>query len=243
MKKCIITIFYLVDSVCKEYSKWENNKLLPSTNHRKRLGQLSLSELITIVIYFYLSPCKDFKNYYLHFLPHKYKGYFNLVGYSRIIQLMPRLFLPLSLMMHFLRGEKTGIYYIDSTKLQICHAKRTNSNKVFRNISKLGRTSCGWFMGFKLHLIINDKGNIMAVKITKGNKSDLSALDNLSKGLVGKLYGDKAYISKKLFAKLYKAGLRIFTGIRKDMKNYLLEHADKILLRKRTLIESVFQCA
>ena len=153
---------------------------------------------------------------------------------------MPRLILPLSIMMQNLSGEETGIYYIDSTKLQICHRKRTRSNKVFKNIYKVGCSSYGWFMGYKLHLIINNKGNIMAIKITKANKSDLLCAANLAKGLTGNLYGDKGYISKKLFTELFKGGLKIFTGIRKDMKNHLLFNSDKLFLRKRVLIESVF---
>lgn len=240
MKKCITTIFYLVDNFCKEYQKWEQSKLLPSEKQRNRSGQLNLSELLAVVLYFYLSPCRDFKNYYLYFLPHKYKGYFKLVGYSRIVQLMPRLILPLSIIMQSLFSEETGIYYIDSTKLQICHGKRTKGNKVFKNIAKIGRSSYGWFMGFKLHIIINNKGNIMAIKITKGNKSDSSVAFSLAKGLTGNIYGDKGYISKKLFAELFASGLKIFTGIRKDMKNHLLSNSDKCLLRKRVLVESVF---
>jgi hypothetical protein len=240
MKKCITTIYYLVDNVCKIYNEWEKEKLLPSTKIRHRVGNLSLAELLTIVLYFYLSPCKDFKNYYLYFLPAKYSGYFKLVSYSRIIQLWPSLALPLVILFQQLKGEETGIYFIDSTKLQICHNKRTSSNRVFGRIAKIGKSSYGWFMGFKLHLIINNKGEIMAIKITKGNKSDLSTASSLTKGLQGKLFGDKGYISKDLFNKLYARDLRLFTGIRKDMKNYLLELEDKILLRKRVLIESVF---
>ena len=240
MKKCITTIFYLVDNFCIEYTKWEKNKLLPSTRQRNRLGKMNLSELLSVVLFFYLSPCRDFKNYYLYFLPHKYKGYFDLVGYSRMIQLMPRLILPLSIIMQYMFGEETGIYYIDSTKLQICHGKRTKSNKVFKNIAKVGHSSYGWFMGFKLHIIINNKGHIMAVKITKGNHSDSMAAPALAKGLIGNLYGDKGYISKKLFDQLFKSGLKIFTGIRKDMKNHLISNTDKCFLRKRVLVESVF---
>ena len=105
---------------------------------------------------------------------------------------------------------------------------------------KMGMSSYGWFMGFKLHLVINNKAQIIAIKITKGNKSDLSALDNITKNLHGKLFGDKGYISKEWWDKLFARGLRLFTGLRKDMKNYLLELEDKMLLRKRSLIEGVF---
>ena len=148
--------------------------------------------------------------------------------------------LPLVILIHELKGEQTGVYFIDSTKLQICHNKRTNSNRVFGKKAKIGKSSYGWFMGYKLHLIINQKGEIMAIKITKANKNDLSCAASLDKGLEGKLYGDKGYISKDLFDTLYSSGLRLFTAIRRDMKNHLLEFEDKMYLRKRSLIESVF---
>jgi hypothetical protein len=139
-------------------------------------------------------------------------------------------------MLQLLKGTHSGIYFIDSTKLAICHGKRTRSNKVFGKIAKVGMSSYGWFMGFKLHLVINNKGEIMAIKITKANTGDLSVLESITKGLIGKLFGDKAYISKDLWNKLYARNLRLFTGIRKDMKNHLLELDDKINLRKRSLI-------
>lgn len=163
-----------------------------------------------------------------------------LPSYSRIIQLWPRLILPLALILQLLKGESSGIYFIDSTKLSICHNKRTSNNRVFGKLAKVGMSSYGWFMGYKLHLVINNKGEIMAIKITKANSSDLSSADSITKGLEGKLFGDKAYISKNLFAKLYARDLRLFTGIRKDMQNHLLELEDKVNLRKRSLIESVF---
>lgn len=240
MKKCIITVYYLIDNFCKIYEEWTRYNLLSTNQQRYRIGKLSLAELITIVIYFYLSPCKDFKNYYLYYLPHKYKGYFNLPCYSRIVQLWPRLILPLSIMLQLLRGEDTGTYFIDSTKLSICHAKRTSSNRVFGKIAKVGMSSYGWFMGFKLHLIINNKAEIIAIKITKANRTDLSVLESITQKITGKVFGDKAYICKELWFKLYSRNLRMITNIRKDMKNYLLELEDKAMLWKRVLIESVF---
>lgn len=240
MKKCITTVYYLIDNFCAIFHQWEKEKLLPSNKKRHRNGNLSLAELLTIILYFYLSPCKDFKNYYLYFLPSKYPGYFKLVSYPRIIQLWPSLILPLVILIHQFKGSQTGIYFIDSTKLQICHSKRTSSNRVFGKKAKIGKSSYGWFMGYKLHVIVNHKGEIMAIKITKANTSDLSCAASLAKGLEGKLFGDKAYISKDLFTQLYNRNLRLFTNIRKDMKNHLLGFEDKMLLRKRSLIESVF---
>ncbi len=124
--------------------------------------------------------------------------------------------------------------------MQICHNKRTNSNRVFRGLAEIGRSSYGWFMGFKLHLIINTKGQIIAVKITAGNADDRSPVPKLSTNLSGKIFGDKGYISQDLFNQLFKRGLKIITGIKANMKNYLLSLNEKILLRKRSLIESVF---
>jgi transposase len=150
---------------------------------------------------------------------------------------MPNLLIPLITMLHCLSGKKDNIYFIDSTKLQICHNKRTNSNRVFKNLAAVGRSSYGWFMGFKLHLIINSKEQIISVKITQGNVDDRSPVKQLIKGSI---YADKGYISQQLSKDLYNNGIRIVTGIRNSMKNYLMTTKDKILLRKRSVIESVF---
>uniref|UniRef100_UPI00313D7B35 transposase n=2 Tax=Rickettsia endosymbiont of Urophora cardui TaxID=3066265 RepID=UPI00313D7B35 len=104
------------------------------------------------------------------------------------------------------------------------------SNRVFGKIAKVGMSSYGWFMGFKLHLIINHKAEIIAVKITKANRADLSVLESITQKITGKVFGDKAYICKELWFKLYSRNLRMITNIRKDMKNYLLELEDKAML-------------
>jgi hypothetical protein len=147
MKKCIITVFFLVDNFCKIFKNWKKNNLLPSVNIRQKPGNITLSELLSIVLFFYLSPCRDFKNYYIYYLPAKYPKYFKLVSYSRIIQLWHRLMLPISIIMYMLTGEHTGIYFVDSTKLEICHKKRTSSNRVFKRIAKGGVSSYGYFLG------------------------------------------------------------------------------------------------
>jgi len=124
--------------------------------------------------------------------------------------------------------------------MQICNNKRTSTNRVFRGLAKIGKSSYGWFMGFKLHLIINTKGQIIAVRITAGNVDDRDVVDAMTENLFGKIFGDKGYISKELFNQLFKRGLKIITGIKSNMKNYLMPLQDKILLRQRSLIESVF---
>ncbi len=73
----------------------------------------------------------------------------------------------------------------------------------------------GWFFGFKLHLVINDKGEILAFKITKANTDDRKPVDELTQGLEGKLIGDKGYISSELFNQLYLRGLKFITRYEK----------------------------
>ena len=159
--------------------------------------------------------------------------------YDRFIQIMPNLLLPLSILLQFLFSEARGIDFLDTTKLLICHSMREKRNKVFGKIAEKGKISMGWFFGFKLHMMINDIGQIMAIKITKGNVDDRTPTE-LTKKLKGSIYADKGYIGASLFKALYKRGLKLITGIRKNIKNYLLDLTDKKLLRKRFCIETIF---
>jgi hypothetical protein len=97
----------------------------------------------------------------------------------------------------------------------------------------------GWFYGLKLHFVINHKGQVMALKITPGNTADSTVLDDITPHLAGKLYADKGYVGNELFRKLWRRGLHLITGIRRNMRNYLMPMADKIMLRKRFVIETV----
>ena len=128
---------------------------------------------------------------------------------------MPNLLLPLSMVLQLLFGETRGIYFLDTTKLSICHSMREKRNKVFGKIAEKGKTSMGWFFRFKLHMIINDISRIMAIKITKGNLDDRMPVTELTKKLKCSIYADKGYIGAGLFKALYKRGLKLITGIRK----------------------------
>src|SRR6185436_7662190 len=128
---------------------------------------------------------------------------------------------------------------VDSLPIAVCHNRRIHSNKVFKHYAQRGKTSVGFFYGFKLHLIVNDIGQIIAFRFTTGNLNDKAPLPRLTKNLFGKLIGDKGYISKKLFESLFNNGLQLITKINKKMLNKLMPLMDKILLRKRAIIESV----
>lgn len=211
-------------------------KLIGVTKSRKRKGKLNMSEQLLIVISYHLEGSKNFKYYYKYAVEIKYRSLFKEVPcYDRFIQIMPKLLVPLSILLQCLFGEAR-----DATKLSICHYRREKRNKVFGKIAEKGKTSMGWFFWFKLHMIINDVGQIMAIKITKGNIDDRTLVAELTKKLKGSIYADKGYIGADLFKSLYKRGLKLITGIRKNMKNYLIDLADKKLLRKRFCIETIF---
>src|SRR5215213_2331240 len=189
---------------------------------------------------FHLSPYKNFKVFYLYGIGGQYRACFDeLPHYDRFVSLMPRLFVPLMVLLHGLSGEQTGVYFVDSTKLAVCHNRRIHRHKVFDGLAARGKTSMGWFYGLKLHFVINHKGQIMALKITPGNTADSTVLDEITRHLAGKLYADKGYIGQDLFKTLWQRGLHLITGIRRDMRNYLMPMADKIMLRKRFVIETV----
>jgi len=116
---------------------------------------------------------------------------------------------------------------------------RILSHKVFEAYATLGKTSAGWFYGFKLHLVINDRGEICSFCLTKGNVDDrnIDVIDHLCRELWGKIFGDRGYISKALFERLYDKGIQLITRLKKNMKNKLMKMEDKLLLGKRAVIE------
>jgi Transposase DDE domain len=162
------------------------------------------------------------------------------LSYTRFVELMPRYFVPLAIYLHTQRRPCTGISFIDSTSLAVCHAARISHHRVFRVDARRGKTSVGWFYGFKLHLVVNDRGELLAFCLTPGNTDDRRPVSRLVHRLFGKLVGDKGYISAPLAEQLFlEQGLRLITKLRKNMRNMLLPLADKLLLRKRALIETI----
>jgi hypothetical protein len=203
-------------------------------------SKLSLSEVTSIVIAFHGSGFRTFKAFYtLQVLPHWKNAFPDLVSYNRFIELMPWSLMGLLYFLNTCTGEMTGISFVDSTSLEVCHPKRVHSHKVFKDLAGWGKSSVGWYFGFKLHLMINDRGQILAFALTEGNVDDRKPVPEMAKGLFGKLFGDRGYVSQPLFEKLYAQGLELIARRRKNMKNTLVKLVDKILLRKRAIIESV----
>lgn len=243
----LISIFCDVDDFCKKFEpEWkkimieeQDTGLIDNRKKRNRRPELSLSEAMAIVILFHKTGYRTFKDYYLRFVSNL-KSYFpKLMSYSRFVNLMKTCLFPLFVFSQGCLGQSSGISFVDSTILTVCHGRRIHSHKVFKKIAKRGKTSTGWFYGFKLHLIVNDVGEILAYMLTPGNVDDRVPVPNLSKDIFGKLFGDKGYISQELFIRLYEKGLEIITRLKRNMKNKLMSIIDKILLRSRGVIESV----
>jgi len=238
----LLELFVDVDDFCQIFLPiWQKRLLKENSKKRNRRGQLSMSEIMTIIIYFHQSHYRNFKSYYTeHVCQHLQAEFPNLVTYERFVILMPSAFGPLSAYLKSLYGKCSGISFLDSTALAVCDSHRIHNHKVFEGVAQRGKGSMGWFYGLKLHLVVNDRGEILACQVTPGNTDDRKPVAALCKGLFGKLVADRGYISQALFEQLFETfDMQLITRIKRNMKNRLMLLVDKILLRKRAIIESV----
>src|SRR5918994_672437 len=120
-----------------------------------------------------------------------------------------------------------------------CDNHRISQHKVFAGLAQRGKTSMGWFFGFKLHLVFNNRHEIVALKLTPGNVHDTTPVPALTRELTGKLFGDKGYIGRKLAEDLMRRGLTLFTRVRKNMKSLPMSLHDKVLLNARNMAETI----
>lgn len=234
-------IFCAVDDFCKNNDvNYEKTQITAGKKTRNRETRLTISEIITIIIYYQFSKYKDFKAYYLLHASTMLKPAFpKLVSYSRFIELIPRVLNIMILFLHSNFAEPTGISFVDSTQIAVCHKKRIDRHKVFDGLATIGYSSKGWYLGFKLHLICNHNGELIAAKITTANTDDKQPIPSMARKLFGKLFGDKGYISNKLSEELLDKGIVLITSIRKNMKPRIMSLFDRLVLKKRTLIESI----
>ena len=236
----ILSLFCDLDDFCRCFEPaWLHHQkaLAPK---RRRASILALSEVLTLLVLFHASDYRTFKHFYLQHVRRFLRQEFpDLVSYTRFIELIPAALVPLCAYLRTRLAEPTGIAFIDSTSIAVCHNRRIHSHKVFAGVAQRGKTSVGWFFGFKLHLVINDRGELLACCLTPGNVDDRTPLGKLVQDLWGKLFGDKGYISQEWFEELWAEGVQLITKLKKTMKNKLMPWLDKLLLRKRALIESV----
>ena len=234
----ITELFCSIDDFCQDFiPQWKRSLLDQGLKHRDRQGQFSDSEIMTIVVLFHSSGYLTFKHFYLsHVQQHMSPLFPELVTYKRLIQLMQKVLVPLSA---YLWCKSTGISYVDSTPLKVCHNKRIPRHKTFKGMANRGKTSMGWFYGFKLHLVVNDKGDILSFCLTSGNRDDRKPLAFLSQDLWGQLFGDKGYVGQKYIDLLAQQGVQLITSLKRNMKPRILDECDKILLRGRSIIETI----
>ena len=234
-------LFCEIDDFCQDFEKQFNRKLI-NNHQRKRAkkSRLSLSEVMTIIIYFHSSSYRHFKAYYQEKMVKYHQKYFpNLVSYNRFVELMPHSLIPLIHYLNSRQGKCTGISFLDGMGIPICHKRRAKRNKVFEGLAAWGKSSVDWYFGFKLHLIINEQGELLAFQITPGNIDERKPVPRLAKNLWGRMFADKGYISQSLFQELWSHNLKLITPFKKNMKNKLTTLWEKLMLRKRSLIETV----
>jgi hypothetical protein len=237
----ILPIFCDVDDFCLLFEPlWHQRLLQSGAARRNKPSALALSEVMTILILFHCSGYRDLKTFYTQHVQQHLGGAFpRLVSYNRFVELQREALVPLWCYLQTRKGSCTGVAFVDATTLAVCHNLRIPSHKVFFDCARRGQSSMGWFYGFKLHLAINDCGELLGCYLTPGNVDDRKPVAHMVKDLWGRLFGDKGYISQPLATLLQAHDLRLVTKLKKNMKNRFLALSDKLLLRKRALIETV----
>lgn len=236
----LVEIFVSVDDFLIEFAPALQKHLIGEDKWAKR--SMNKSEVISILIFFHLSGFRNFKAYYQVAVKGYFRSYFRtLYPYEHFVSLQSSLSLELYAYLNICclsTCDKAN--YIDSTTLKVCHIKREKQHKVFKNIAQKGKNSMGFFFGFKLHLICNQKGEIVRILLTSGNKADNNEwiLKELLEGLKGDIYGDKGYISK-LKPYFQEKNIQLISKVRKNMKQEKLSREKEYYLYKRGLIETV----
>lgn len=196
---------------------------------------------MTIVIGFHQARYRDFKTFYTQHVCVYWRSAFpGLVSYQRFIEWLPSVLLPLCVYLKHCFGRSTGISFLDSTSLKVCHNRRIHRHRVFAGLAERGKTSVDWFFGFKLHLVVNHRGELLNIQLTPGNTDDRRPVDTLLATVGGKVFADRGYVSQPLASRLLRTlGIHFVTKLRRNMKNRLMPWLDKLLLRKRAIIESI----
>jgi hypothetical protein len=237
----IVALFYDLDKFAVGFEPVLRRHLLSDGRARRhRPSAMHLSEVMTVLVLFHGSGYRTFKHFYVRHVATHLRGEFpRLVSYNRFVERVPDALLGLTAYLRTRLATCTGVSFVDSTPLRVCHNARIHSHRVMAGLAARGRTSTGWFYGFKLHLVVSDQGELLDLCFTPGNADDRKPVDALAEGLFGRLVGDKGYISRNLFARLFARGIRLITRIKSNMRNHLMPLFDKLLLRKRAIIETV----
>lgn len=209
-------LFCLIDDFCRLFEPaWERRLLISGAKKRRRRSALSLSELMTLAVLFHHLRFRQFKSFYLGYACRHLRGEFpKLPSYHRCVEPLPRCTAPFAALFESLKGQCDSLSIADATALAVCDNKRIPRHRVFKDSAERGKTSMGWFYGFKLHAIINSKGELIRLKLTPGNVDDRKPMPDLCQGLFGQLFADKGYIAQWLAEALAAHGLQLITTLK-----------------------------
>ena len=235
-------LFCQIDDFCQTFEpQWQATLMGNGLRHRKRRRSLTLSEIMTILVSFHQQSYRNFKHFYQKHVCCYWRCEFpGLPSYQRFIDWIPSTLMPLCVYLKHCLGQCSGISFIDATSIKVCHNRRISQHRVFDNMAARGKTSVDWFYGFKLHLVVSEYGDLLNFTLTPGNTDDRKPVPDLLEGLFGKVFADRGYVAKKLALKLFKDwGIEFFAKPRRNMKNQLMKLTDKLLARKRSIIETI----
>lgn len=241
----ITEIFCAADDFCKLFDELMREHSVRDTGRRRyyRAPTMTKAEVMTIVIMFHTSGYRCLKHFYKeHVCVHLRHLFPKVVSYNRFVELEKEVALPLAIFIRmFLLGKCTGTSFVDSTPIRVCRNQRIHTHKVFKGIAKRGKCSMGWFFGFKLHLICNERGELLNFMITPGDVDDRKPLKCKAfvEPVYGKLVGDRGYVGKRLFQRLFDDGIQLVTKLKSNMKDAVMSFFDRMLIRKRAVIETI----
>jgi len=236
-------LFCHIDDFCKAFEPQYKKYLIQHGKKRNRNACISLSEIMTVYVQFHLLRFRQFKYFYLFYIKLFCRDALpKMPSYSRFVELYPAAIAPMAALLEASLSPCEGLSFVDSTPLRVCHNRRIYRHKTFAGLAARGKTSMGWFFGFKLHLAINHKGELLDLRLTSGNTDDRKGLEKLARSLFGLVFADKGYLGKALQKKLTEEeDIRLITSVKKSMKKPDYTEFERKLLKKRSLIETVFE--
>ena len=205
------------DDFCQAFGPhWEARLLRQEAQPAKKRGSqagLADSEIMTILVLYHRSRFRHFKAFYAGVVLTLLRAAFPKAPCdARFIAVTQHVWVPLTAFLLSRMGRRTGLSSIDSTSRPVCHPQRITRHRVLAGLAERGTTSTGWFFGFKLHRVFNHQRQIVALALTPGNVHDTTPGPQLTRDLIGKLFGDKGYVGQDLAHRLLRRGLALMSG-------------------------------
>ena len=243
----LITLYCIIDDFINALAATADGRKMLELWKAKRgpQRQLSLSEVLTLNILRFHYHIFDLKAF-VRLAGCVYKPYFpGLPNYENFLKAANRSFPFTAMLLRYLlllnrRMSRGGVFFLDSTALSVCANGNIPTHRVTKGYASRGKTSKGWFYGFKLHGACDAWGNLVNLRFTTGSGHDSQEAEPLTDGLTGLFVGDAGYLLKQeVFVRLFEQHKRILSAARKNMKRVMTKQQGQ-LLRKRSIIETVW---